>query len=103
MGGRFGRWASARGEISPSRRQWAASLFAEALPSVKQFHSPRAWAFTLLGLDAYCAVVTDDYQCPAHPASAGGSADVHPVSGGNQGLGVVRGGLAYDNARLPRP
>ena len=24
------------------------------------FRSPRAWAFTLLGLDAYCAVVPDD-------------------------------------------
>ena len=43
-----------------SRRRWAAALFAEALPAAKSFRSPRAWAFTLLGLDAYCAVVPDD-------------------------------------------
>jgi hypothetical protein len=46
----------ARRDASPSRRRWAAALFAEALPPREAFRSPRAWAFTLLGLDAYCAV-----------------------------------------------
>jgi glycosyltransferase involved in cell wall biosynthesis len=41
-----------------SRSRWAAALFEKALPTVEQFTSPRAWAFTLLGLDAYCAHVT---------------------------------------------
>lgn len=50
----------ARSDASPSRRRWAAALFAEALPVVESFGSPRAWAFTLLGLDAYCAVVAAD-------------------------------------------
>ncbi len=45
----------ALGDASPSRRLWAAALFREALPIVEEFRSPRAWAFTLLGLDAYCA------------------------------------------------
>ena len=40
----------ARSDASPSRRRWAASLFAEALRPRKTFRSPRAWAFTLLGL-----------------------------------------------------
>jgi hypothetical protein len=40
---------------NPSRSRWAAALFEKALPVVEQFTSPRAWAFTLLGLDAYCA------------------------------------------------
>ena len=44
-----------RSDTSASRRQWAASLFEMALPAVEEFRSPRAWAFTLLGLDAYCA------------------------------------------------
>ncbi len=44
-----------RNDQSPSRRRWAAVLFETALPAVAEFHSPRAWAFTLLGLDAYCA------------------------------------------------
>jgi len=43
-----------------SRRLWARSLFAEALPVVASFSSPRAWAFTLLGLDAYCRACAED-------------------------------------------
>jgi hypothetical protein len=50
----------ARGDASASRQRWAAALFAEALPSAENFKSPRAWAFTLLGLDAYCAVTAKD-------------------------------------------
>jgi glycosyltransferase involved in cell wall biosynthesis len=42
-----------RGDSSPSRRRWASALFLEALPSAEAFASPRAWAFALLGLDAY--------------------------------------------------
>src|SRR5207302_5127505 len=56
-------WAlgqTARGDASPSRRVWAAALFAEALSTAAAFRSPRAWAFTLLGLDAYCAVAPND-------------------------------------------
>jgi glycosyltransferase involved in cell wall biosynthesis len=47
-------------DVSSSRRQWARALFVLALPSVSTFSSPRAWAFTLLGLDAYCAAESDD-------------------------------------------
>jgi hypothetical protein len=50
----------ARCDTDPSRRQWAAALFKIALPAVEAFGSPRAWAFTLLGLDSYCAVVVGD-------------------------------------------
>ena len=46
----------ARKDTDPSRRRWAAALFKTALPSVEEFSSPRAWAFTLLGLDAYCTL-----------------------------------------------
>ncbi|MBN8941064.1 MAG: glycosyltransferase family 4 protein [Rhizobiales bacterium] len=92
----------ARSDASASRRHWATALFAEALPVVARFGSPRAWAFTLLGLDAYCAVVAAD-----------------PVATGLQRLLAERlmsimadvetkdwvwfeEGLAYDNARLPQ-
>ena len=44
----------ARTDTDPSRRRWAAALFKTALPAVETFSSPRAWAFALLGLDAYC-------------------------------------------------
>src|SRR6266567_287554 len=50
----------AREDTDPSRRRWAAALFRTALPAVQEFSSPRAWAFSLLGLDAYCTLVGED-------------------------------------------
>jgi hypothetical protein len=50
----------ARKDTDPSRRRWAAALFKTALPAVEDFSSPRAWAFSLLGLDAYCSVDARD-------------------------------------------
>ena len=47
-------------DADPSRRRWAAALFKTALPVVEEFSSPRAWAFSLLGLDAYCIQVAGD-------------------------------------------
>jgi glycosyltransferase involved in cell wall biosynthesis len=43
----------AHSDASASRRAWAAALFSEAAPSAAGFDSPRAWAFTLLGLEAF--------------------------------------------------
>jgi glycosyltransferase involved in cell wall biosynthesis len=50
----------ARGDGDPSRRKWAVALFKTALPVTEHFRSPRAWAFTLLGLDAHCSLVVGD-------------------------------------------
>lgn len=50
----------ARTDIDPSRRRWASLLFKTALPAVEEFTSPRAWAFSLLGLDAYCTQFSGD-------------------------------------------
>ena len=49
-------------DTDPSRRRWAASLFKTALGSAEPFTSPRAWAFTLLGLNAYCATRPGDVE-----------------------------------------
>ena len=38
---------------SENLRAWAAPLFESALPAVSTFTSPRAWAFTILGLHEY--------------------------------------------------
>jgi hypothetical protein len=92
----------ARRDSNPSRRRWAASLFAEALPTAEMFGSPRAWAFTLLGLDAYCAAVADDLH----------ARQVRPVLA-DRLMTILASietpdwvwfeeGLAYDNARLPQ-
>jgi glycosyltransferase involved in cell wall biosynthesis len=43
-----------------SRRAWAAALFAQGMPTAEKLGSPRAWAFTLLGLDGYCTAAPDD-------------------------------------------
>ncbi|MEQ1611646.1 MAG: glycosyltransferase family 4 protein [Hyphomicrobiaceae bacterium] len=50
----------ARRDCDLSRRRWATSLFRTALPPIENFRSPRAWAFTLVGLNAYCTLVTGD-------------------------------------------
>ncbi|MDH4414943.1 MAG: glycosyltransferase family 4 protein [Rhizobium sp.] len=42
------------------RRRWASALFARAMSVTLTFSSPRAWAFTLLGLDAYCRTNPQD-------------------------------------------
>jgi len=50
----------ARNDVDQSRRRWAGALFKIALPIVEEFSWPRAWAFSLLGLDAYCTLVGGD-------------------------------------------
>jgi glycosyltransferase involved in cell wall biosynthesis len=92
----------ARKDASPPRRRWAAALFAAALPIVKTFRSPRASAFTLLGLDAYCAAAPSDRQ----------ARDIRRVLADKLMLSLAlvetpdwkwfEEGLAYDNARLPQ-
>ena len=41
------------GPEDENHNKWAAQLFARALEPVCSFTSPRAWAFTLLGIDGY--------------------------------------------------
>ena len=38
----------------------AGQLFAQALPAVTEFTSPRAWAFTLLGIHEYLQRLSGD-------------------------------------------
>lgn len=92
----------ARSDANESRRQWAASLFAEALSPTKSFSSPRAWAFTLLGLDAYCTAVRKDanarefrYLFADRMLSILSSVETGDWAWFEEGL-------AYDNARLPQ-
>jgi glycosyltransferase involved in cell wall biosynthesis len=85
-----------------SRRAWAASLFTQAMASAEKLRSPRAWAFVLLGLDAYCAAVDDDVR----------AANLRLLLA-DQLIAIFKAvetkdwvwfeeGLAYDNARLPQ-
>ncbi len=89
----------ARRDASPSRRQWAAALFAEALPTVETFRSPRAWAFTLLGLDAYCATNPDDFHAGEIRHRLAESLMTILAWVESPGWVWFEEGLAYDNAR----
>lgn len=92
----------ARRDANPSRRQWAAALFAEALPVVKGFHSPRAWAFALLGLDAYCATFSGDLFAGRLRHLLADRLMSMTLSVATNDWMWYEDGLAYDNARLPQ-
>lgn len=92
----------AKTDEDATRRRWAAELFSEALGVVETFTSPRAWAFTLLGLDAYCEIRMED---------VGASAVRRRLAHRLMSLLAMtetpdwvwfEEGLAYDNARLPQ-
>ena len=92
----------ARSDGDRSRRRWAASLFAEALPSVEGFSSPRAWSFTLLGLDAYCAAVAQDADARRSRELLANRLIAILTRVETQDWSWFEEGLAYDNARLPQ-
>jgi glycosyltransferase involved in cell wall biosynthesis len=92
----------ARSDSSPSRRRWAASLFAEALRTAEAFCSPRTWAFTLLGLDAYCAAAPDDLHAREVRSVLADRLMTILASVETPGWVWFEAGLAYDNARMPQ-
>lgn len=91
----------ARRDASDSRRRWASALFVEALPMANSFDSPRASAFTLLGLDAYCAVVPDDRHARDMRRVLADRLMLCLKSVETSDWIWFEEGLAYDNARLP--
>jgi glycosyltransferase involved in cell wall biosynthesis len=92
----------ARKDASPSRRRWARTLFAQALPAAESLRSPRASAFTLLGLDAYCAVVPDDRRAQETRRVLAERLLSSLVSVETPNWQWFEESLAYDNARLPQ-
>jgi len=92
----------ARNDSSPSRRRWAASLFSEALPAAEAFRSPRAWGFTLLGLDACCAAIPNDVRARDSRTVFADRLMTILASVETPDWVWFEAGLAYDNARLPQ-
>ncbi len=90
----------ARRDASPSRRLWASALFAEALSTAENFRSPRAWAFTLLGLDSYCAVTSDDLRAQEVRRFLADRLMAVLAAVETPDWVWFEEGLAYDNARL---
>jgi hypothetical protein len=92
----------ARSDASPSRRSWAIALFGKALPAAEAFRSPRAWAFTLLGLDAYCASAPKDIHAAEIRRVLADRLMTLFAAVEAPGWVWFEQGLAYDNARLPQ-
>ena len=95
-------WAlgvTVRSNASESRREWAADLFAQALPPVDNFTSPRAWAFTLLGLHAYCSSRQDDFAARKRLDLADRLLALF-LRVATPEWTWLEEGLSYDNARL---
>ena len=85
----------------PGRRSLAGHLFQEALPTVVEFTSPRAWAFALLGIDEYLRAFSGDRQ-----VQAVGSALAERLLGlfertNRPEWPWFEDGLTYCNAQLP--
>jgi hypothetical protein len=94
--------ACALSEARPSNRAWAVDLFAAALPAVEQFRSPRAWAFTLLGLNSYCAAVpADDMAIQMRQTLVAKLMRILAMVESKEWVWFEES-LAYDNARLPQ-
>jgi len=90
----------ARNDTDPSRRRWAAALFKTALPAVEGFSSPRAWAFSLLGLDAYCALEVGDLFANSLRKLLADRLMALFLASQRKGWLWFEDVLAYDNARL---
>jgi hypothetical protein len=87
-------------DANPSRRSWAAALFVEAVAAAEGLHSPRAWAFVLLGLDAYCTAVPNDSRA-AHLRRLLADRLIAIIKSAETIDWVwFEDRLAYDNARL---
>jgi glycosyltransferase involved in cell wall biosynthesis len=92
----------AQNDSDPTRRRWAAGLFNTALPSVEEFSSPRAWAFTLLALDAYGKQVGEDEFAGRMRKQLADRLMFRFCETQTTDWLWFEDRLAYDNARLPQ-
>jgi len=85
---------------SENLRAWAAPLFEAALPAVRSFTSPRAWAFAILGLHEYLRTMDGDLMAARmrEELAARLLALWHAVS--SPEWPWFEDSLAYDNARI---
>lgn len=94
--------ACASNDTDAARRRWAAALFSQALTAVAGFTSPRAWAFTLLGLDPYCAAAPQDSFAADFRVRLANRLLSRLSQIETKDRPWFEEGLTYDNARLPQ-
>jgi hypothetical protein len=91
-----------RSDANPSRSRWAAALFEQGLPSVRDFTSPRAWAFTLLGLEAFRSSGDRGARIAEIQHLLAGRLLTMLSAVATPDWVWFENELAYDNARLPQ-
>ena len=82
------------------RPAWADALFTKAMPAAEAFQSPRAWSFTLLGLDSWCDATEGDLRARRLRATLAERLMGCLRAAARPGWIWFEDVLAYDNARL---
>jgi glycosyltransferase involved in cell wall biosynthesis len=91
-----------RSDVSVARSRWAAALFEQGLASVADFTSPRAWAFTLLGLEAVRSSASQNSRIIEFQHLLAGKLLALLSTVESPDWVWFENELAYDNARLPQ-
>ncbi len=82
-------------------RRWAAELFENSLPVVESFTSPRAWAFTILGLHEYLRTLSGDMRANRIREELSDRLVQLFASVSGDDWPWFENTLSYDNAKLP--
>ncbi len=86
--------------VTPGRQSLAGQLFHSALPAIDSFTSPRAWAYSLLGIDEYLRAFRGDSQVQAlQERLALRLVDIHDRAS-SEAWPWFEESLTYGNARL---
>jgi hypothetical protein len=80
----------------------AGRLFETAIPSAMKFTSPRAWAFSVLGMHAYLGRFPGDREIQHHRNTLADRLLSIYVRSSNDTWHWFEKGLSYSNARLPQ-
>jgi hypothetical protein len=86
----------------PGRHNLAGALFHAALPAVSGFSSPRAWAYTLLGIEQYLYAFQGDRNVQAAGRAIAGRLHVLFSSTNRPDWPWCEDSVTYCNARLPQ-
>jgi len=85
---------------NPGRRSLARDLFQAGLPAASAFTSPRAWAFTLLGIDEYLVAFQGDSGVESMRTEIAQRLLCLLPRSGNAAWPWFEQSLTYENARL---
>jgi glycosyltransferase involved in cell wall biosynthesis len=88
--------------VDPGRQSLGGSLFQRALPATERFESPRAWAYTLLGIDEYVRAFQGDRGVQAVRKSLSERLLDIQRRAGDRDWPWFEDRVTYCNARLPQ-